>query len=473
MVSPIQPKGFTPFKFQDLTPKELLAKGEHLTNPVNKPTHDEVELGITYLAKAGELGEPRGYVKAAITLINSRLDVDRAITLLETVRGGESKDKVQDLKMGFEGYVTTPRGLAGYILGKLYFEGLKDSQGQTIIPQNQEEGFKLLFNNGVDKETILLCLKSGFRVDTAIKMLERLHLKCDDWALNTLVEIYTEGKYGVSVDKERALNYLNKAVNLPHYGNAPEKKHDELAFELKKFDQIQNKYGYVAVLTQYLKGNMTLEKACDRLYRDDAVNDPNLKGYFFRDAGRLKFKAGNYSGGYRDGAIDLWSTGWENYQNADCAYFLGVCYYAGVGVKADREKALEYWKKAAEGGNEQAQFEINKRSNPDLVRPALREKDQTIEELNDIKESHFADKETEVRIVADKPWHQRTVYWIKQSTSRIITIVSAVSLTALAIGGLIALTIAFPFVMVPIWITVGVVAGVAIGMACLFGAYGH
>ena len=38
----------------------------------------------------------------------------------------------------------------------------------------------------------------------------------------------------------------------------------------------------------------------------------------------------------------------------DAAYRLGECYYNGYGVKVDKEKAKEYWRKSAKFGNEDA-----------------------------------------------------------------------------------------------------------------------
>ncbi|WP_181179678.1 SEL1-like repeat protein [Mesorhizobium sp. B2-7-1] len=46
--------------------------------------------------------------------------------------------------------------------------------------------------------------------------------------------------------------------------------------------------------------------------------------------------------------------------NPDGQYKLGVLYWQGLGVAQDRQHALDWWRKAADGGNAQAAYAIGR-----------------------------------------------------------------------------------------------------------------
>jgi hypothetical protein len=74
----------------------------------------------------------------------------------------------------------------------------------------------------------------------------------------------------------------------------------------------------------------------------------------------------------------------------------------------------------------------------------------------------LAPKEEEHCIRAQKNFLKRAWHWIKDHKAGVLyTTISVVALAAI-IGGLVALTIFFPHVMIPIWIGLGVLTGLTV-----------
>lgn len=174
--------------------------------------------------------------------------------------------------------------------------------------------------------------------------------------------------------------------------------------------------------------------------------------------GRCYYRYNRGGGFYQEKAVTYWRSAAEE-GHILSQYYLGLAYVAGRGIGQDVTKGKEWLSKAAEAKFLPAQNMLDHIEGRKLIHKP---------------ESASADKlglppiEEEACIHATKSFLNRAWSWLKNHTLELkITAVVTAALAA-AVYGLTILTFAFPHVMIPLWIGVGVVATIVVVAVAAF-----
>ncbi len=481
--------------------------------------------GLEYLQKALENGSDRSRITLAKAILKHQTDQsDRvlyAIKLLETAldKGLERSriilakailkhqpDRVEEAIRQLETALDNGNMEAGHILADIYLGG----QGVDV---NKEKAIAFLNR----------CVEKGNHV--ASWRLTLIYLKDEDPSyMETMAKegyvrallylglfYYKSGKQGNEKDFNKAESTLEKVKNIRNRRNDKEwnGENGKLANEAKRAlaDIYYNQKKYLDVHKLYFDlGRMEqtdIEKhrmeLCafylDKIWKDEfsqfslsylkiALNSSAysggndiFRGQAFRDLGRVALRGkwegvfrGSYNNRYAK-AVKYWEKGSE-LGDSGSKFYLGIAYYTGRGVNRDKKRAIELLHEAKDLGHPLAAAAID-RMNGKNVEIKRRKKDvQSSEELNkldNLDSLELKDDEIEDLIIADKPWFNRVIHWFKRNKGglRKITEIALAALAAVcAVGGLIALTIFFPHVMVRIWIGIGLLGTTGLMFLC-------
>lgn len=356
-------------------------------------------------------------------------------------------------------------------------------------------------------------------VQKAVSFLE----KCDNWQTNYyLGAIFFNGMGNVEADRKKAIFFLDKASQQDNAlastllgaiywaGAEGEVKDQEKA---QKYFEGARKRASLGELSR-------LSQAVNSIVADYAIeNDPQYAHCFIRSAEEAKQadlsrRLGNklWKIEYQQGnAISYWTLMAEtipaerslSVEEQDALTDLGHATYDRATVQIDYKcsnspqmyaQAASYWKRASDAGCPRAHYYLglahysgkgvqqNPEAGKDLLTKAsdlqflpakimlqrLEGKEKRDVTVDIAKQDHLKLPPNEERdcLQAKKNFLGKAWTWFKKHAIEIIlTTIGAVALAAI-VGGLIALTIFFPHVMVPIFIVVGAVGG---GGIVLFG----
>lgn len=234
---------------------------------------------------------------------------------------------------------------AAYQLYKLYSEG-------TEIEGNPERAMQFLeiscyLDNPYAQYAFgKLKLEDG-NLEEGIKWLESAADKDMPYASYKLGSIYSSDEYGVR-DETKAQAYYAKALKLFEavYKEQPD---DTMAYQIGRM---------------YLYGqgtNVSINNAAEWFEKAAAQNNPDAHyqlGYIYRNADYGMVNE-NLSAQHFRSAYEIFLKEFELIPNADTAYKIGSMYHYGLGVEQDIDKAIEWYKKSVELGNQKAQDKIN------------------------------------------------------------------------------------------------------------------
>jgi hypothetical protein len=194
-------------------------------------------------------------------------------------------------------------------------------------------------------------------------------------------------------------------------------------------------------------------------------NDPQASTYTKEAHRKLGIVKYDYS--WYQEAVKHWEMAAEEpFPDPATQYYLGLAYTSGKGVKKDIKKGKEYLQKASSQGFIQANAVLNHLENKQTLSIKQR---GNIEEKNELGLPANAEKDV---VQATKPFLNKVFSWFRKYSGPIIGAIAAITITTLAIGaivgGLIALTISFPHIMVPVWKIVGEVGIVALNAIVTF-----
>ncbi len=342
----------------------------------------------------------------------------------------------------------------------------------------------------------------------------------------TLGVIYLKGLYGVPSDGKMGIDYLEEASHQGHKkasltlaylyelaqtsGGIENKKINQSAITrffldgpdlLKKYDdrtirkrinlakksdqpELYLKYGDLA-WSQWTKEkkvftNKIMERAWEDAQKISGKKIPKEAQAHVKAAqrklGMMHYDkgVGRKSPWYHEKAVEYWERAAAQPDPDSAAlYYLGLAYSSGKGVKKDVEKGKGFLKEAAKLGFKQSNVML---AHLDKTKP-LSKKD--LKDKNDLNLSRAPEIDV---IKAGKPILSKACTWFKKHAGAIIGGILIASITTVAVAaiaaGLIALTIFFPHVMIPIWVVAGVFALSALGIGALFfaalaGGAGH
>ena len=234
---------------------------------------------------------------------------------------------------------------AAYQLYKLYSEGeLIESDHERAVqfleisarldnPYAQYAFGKLKLDDGDVKESI--------------KWLEQASDKNMPYASYKLGTVYASDEYG-QLDEEKSQKFYSKALS--DFETVYQENPDDLtAYQ---------------IAGMYLSGKGTeqnIEKAIEWFEKAAEQNNPDALyqlGYIYRNE--------NYGVSDMERSNEFFKLAYERMLNhfADCpngdtAYQIGTLFHYGLGVECDIDKAIEWYKKSLELGNQKAQQKIN------------------------------------------------------------------------------------------------------------------
>jgi TPR repeat protein len=191
-------------------------------------------------------------------------------------------------------------------------------------------------------------------------------------------------------------------------------------------------------------------KAAKKTSQKIAKTTGNEQAKKQKKAAQRKLGIAEHASHQYEGAIVYWKkAASEPFPDLIAQYYLGLAYMSGEeGVQKDEKKGLEYLTKASNQGLTQATTKLNHLKNKQSLQRSEKSKEKKVS-------GAISSKETVIK--SKKSSDNRLWAWIKKHPG--LTILGVI--TTLAVGaiiaGLVAATIFFPHVMIPIWIVTGVV----------------
>ena len=215
---------------------------------------------------------------------------------------------------------------------------------------------------------------------------------------------------------------------------------------------------------------------------DSISNLCNLGRAYF--AGKGVFKTRDH---YKK-AFECWQKAYQlSAENPDprVLYLLGLAYCSGKGVQKDLLKGKAFLEQASGKGLIAANTALDYLDHPNTKIFNKRDlKQENGPVLDPDKDLNIPNKELEEAVKTNKSWFKQfIIYPLTQSSSfwSSAKVITTLSLTAIAavVGTLAILTIAFPHVMIPIFIVSGIILVITLialgvlGMAFAAGSRGH
>ena len=334
-------------------------------------------------------------------------------------------------------------------------------------------------------------------------------------ALYDLGVIHLKGLYGTPKDVDKGIDYLIRASDqglkkasltlgyinyLIEVGQFQEEKINETAITrflldgpdlLKEYDDqtIRNRINLAKKSDQpelylkyadlawqhWIKEGKKFSKEIAKRAWDDAQKipekSPKETKAKLKEAqtklGMLKYVEGKvpyYSYNYHK-AVEYWKkAATEPDPDPAALYYLGLAYSSGKGVGKDLKVGKQYLGKAARLGFKQSNVMLD---HLEKKRPVSKKEIKAEQNELGLKRSPEIDV-----IKSNRPLSKKIYSWFKKHQKAIIggiaiAIVSIIALAAIA-AALVALTIFFPHVMIPIWIGVGLLGLGAISLIALF-----
>lgn len=411
------------------------------------PGQEHVDIAIGSYKKAAEKGETKALVDYARVIINHKPEfIGEAVAAL---------DQFHD----------TPEAL--HLLADLYLAG-------NGVPHDVDKAISYLMNahSRGDKMALRRLVSihlSRNESDKALNLLKKAAANNDGWACLKL-GLLTQGE-----DKEKVYQHLLKGFNAyMREGNSYIFSNDSVGSDaikfLFEFQKEKKSTPSIANINQAIENFNKSNKNEEALHKlHNALIQESQRGFFdatsnqYTDIGRVAYRIQEFKE-----AMECFRMG-ANLGNKDCMYYLGVCLYTGKGCEQDKEKAELLWREAAKGpdGNFFAREEVNRLDGltdtfedvtlpplPSIPQDAIVESNESMEITSDGEvvgalpplpgdvttaksQLVLKDVEREDRIVADKPWHNRAVHWIKGIKTGTIKKVSLIATGVILLGALI------------------------------------
>lgn len=382
-----------------------------------------------------------------------------------------SSEVQKDTKKAIDHLKASQSADADYILGALFFKGLfgieenKEEgmrflisasekgnpnascwaglhywQGKDLNPMNSEKARHLLNANSLEQTSLKFCPQAcSILADYAIEYHPHIAKKwIEESSQNSQVSLYRrfgekQWSSGLGYGRTDAIIAWKRIAKLIPQ-NAPLAHEDKetlclLGRSLYHIEEFPERYGI-----DYLK----------ELQADG------------------EYKADNPFEGHKITAVAHWRRAAEA-DHPMSQYYLGLAYCSGKGVQKNVAMGKEWLQKAAKSQFLPAQAMLNHLDGK-----------QTLTLNNAVQDPHnLSPKEEQDCVYAQKNFLDKAWIWIKKHWDIIlISTISAVAIGAL-IAGLVALTLFFPHVMIPIWIVAGGIGGVLVLLGAGFAAGGH